>query len=461
MLSVHNLSKSYGVTPLFTNVTFNLNSGEKAGLVGPNGCGKTTLLRLINGEEPADSGVVSFNPPGLIVGTLQQGYTFDPDITLADYTQQQSGNIDDLSDALGTLSARLAAQPNAPSLHREYDHTLARLSAAVDAASHAQPILASLGLGDLDPTFPVSALSGGQKTRLALAGLLLSAPDLLLLDEPTNHLDFAMLEWLEDWLAHSRCAALIVSHDRVFLDRAVTQILELDPESRTLRAYPGGYSDYLEAKASELARRQQEYADQQNEIQRLTSAARHLRGIATFRKGGKADTPDKFAKAFFANRGLATVKRAKSMEARVEKLINEDHIDKPRAGWQMKMEFEAASESSRDVLVLQQLTIGYGTTPVLSGIDQTLHFGERIALVGPNGSGKTTLLRTAAGLLPPLAGRCRLGSNVRAGYMSQEQEDLDPAQYRPRCFDAGSHLCPKPKLAPSSTSTCLVLTRSF
>src|SRR5512133_3486785 len=148
MLSVHNLSKSYGVTPLFTNVTFNLNAGDKAGLVGPNGCGKTTLLRLINGEELADSGVVTFNPPGLIVGTLQQGYTFDPDITIADYTQQQSGDIDDLSDALGALSTALTAQPDVPSLHREYDRILARLSAAIDAASRTQPILASLGLGD-------------------------------------------------------------------------------------------------------------------------------------------------------------------------------------------------------------------------------------------------------------------------------------------------------------------------
>ncbi|MRR13310.1 ABC-F family ATP-binding cassette domain-containing protein, partial [bacterium] len=163
------------------------------------------------------------------------------------------------------------------------------------------------------------------------------------------------------------------------------------------------------------------------EIQRLTSAARHLRGIATFRKGGKADSGDKFAKGFFANRGLGTVKRAKSVEARVEKLLNEDRVAKPRAGWQMKMEFGTAS-GSRDVLVMHDLTIGYTSgAPVLSGIEQTLRFGERVALIGPNGSGKTTLLRTAAGLLPPLSGRIRLGSSVRAGYMAQEQADLDPA----------------------------------
>ncbi len=427
MLSVRVLSKSYGVTPLFADVTFNLNTGEKAGLIGPNGCSKTTLLRLIHGDESADGGKVTFSPPDLRVGFLRQGVEFDVSLSIAGYTQLASGDVDALSASLSTLSARVAEAPQDISVQHEYDATLTRLSAAVDAAGRAQPILASLGLGGLEPSFPVSALSGGQKTRLALAGLLLSPPDLLLLDEPTNHLDFDMLEWLEDWLIHSPCAALVVSHDRVFLDRTVTQILELDPASHALRSYPGDYSAYLEAKAGELARRQQEYADQQEEIQRLASAARHLRGIATFRKGGKADTGDKFARGFFANRGLATVKRAKSVEARVEKLLDEERIEKPRAGWQMKMEFGASNPGSRDVLALHDLTIGYGSSAVLSGIEQTLHFGERVALTGPNGSGKTTLLRTAAGLLPAQSGICRLGSSVRAGYMAQEQEDLDPA----------------------------------
>lgn len=427
MLTVHHLTKSFGVTPLFENCSFSINPGEKIGLVGPNGCGKTTLLRILTGEIPSDAGVVTFTPPALRVGYLPQGVQFDPAETIHGYTQKMCGDLDALSTQLADLAAQLSHQPNQPALQQQYDSLLERIAAADESTALMQPILASLGLDGLDPALPVSALSGGQKTRLGLAGILLSSPKLLLLDEPTNHLDLQMLEWLESWLAHSPAAALIVSHDRVFLDRVVTQIFEMDPQKKTLCIYPGNYSAYLIQKEMEYARRLQEYSDQQEEIQRLTSAARHLRGIATFKKGGKADSGDKFARGFFANRGLETVRRARSVEARVEKMLTTDHIDKPHAGWQMKMEFTDTPESGRDVLVMQNLSVGYDGLPLLSGISRTVHFGDRLALTGPNGCGKTTLLRTVAGVQPPLAGKCRLGAGVIAGYMRQEQEELDPA----------------------------------
>jgi len=235
-----------------------------------------------------------------------------------------------------------------------------------------------------------------------------------------------MLVWLEEWLVSYPGAVLVVSHDRAFLDHTATGILEIDAKTHRLRSFAGNYSDYMEQKNAEMARHWQQYSDQQDEIVRLTNAARHMRGLAKFRKGGKADTGDKFAKGFFANRGLETVRRAKQIEQRVERLQTVDHIDKPKAPWEMKIEFSDIPETGRDVIALEHLSIGYGENILLEDLNQVLRYGQRVALIGPNGSGKTTLLRTITGSVSLLAGQLRIGSNVQLGYMAQEQENLDP-----------------------------------
>ncbi len=426
MLTAHHLSKTYGISPVLSDVSFSVNANEKIGLVGPNGCGKTTLLRILAGLEPSDSGTHQFNPPTLRVGYLPQGGNLAADLTLGDYLLQMQGNASSLTSRLEILASLLASDTNSLGLQQEYDQVLADLADSSFAAARTPALLASFGLDALPTALPLSALSGGQKTRLNLVGLLLQDPRLLLLDEPTNHLDPAMLEWLEDFLLHSRCGVLIVSHDRKFLDSVTNSTFEIDPRTHTLTAYAGNYSAYLAQKEEEQAHLRQEYSDQQEQIRQLTDAARRIRGIAVFRKGGKADTGDKFAKAFFANRGLATIKRAKNIEARVERLLNEDHIDKPRSSWQMKMDFKAVPESGRDVLILDHLSIGYDSNPILTGINAVIRYGDRVSLSGENGCGKTTLLRTAVGILPPLSGRCRLGASVIPGFLTQEQENLRP-----------------------------------
>ncbi len=425
MLKVQNISKSFGVDLVISQISFTINAGERLALVGPNGCGKSTLIRILMGLEKADSGAVLFDPSDVRVGYLPQGFEFEGDETVEGYINRMEGDLEGLSERLEVLAMSLGDDPDQPEILDEYDTILAQLQIVSETAGRGPGVLAALGLGEIPPETLAGILSGGQKTRLALAGALLSNPQLLLLDEPTNHLDIGMLEWLEDWLNGFQGAVLLVSHDRAFLDGVATSILEIDQFTHRGRIYEGNYQAYLEQKHYEREQQWEAYTDQLEEIGRLRAAAAHLRGIAQFRKGGKADTGDKFAKGFFANRGLGTIGRAKKIERRIGKLLSDDKIEKPKLVWEMKIDWNTAGETGRDVVVCEDLAVGYDGQAVLAHIDLVLRYGQRVALIGPNGSGKSTLMRTIAGLLPPINGKLRLGSGVRPGYMAQEQEELD------------------------------------
>jgi ATP-binding cassette subfamily F protein 3 len=253
-----------------------------------------------------------------------------------------------------------------------------------------------------------------------LARLLLSNPDLLLLDEPTNHLDIDALEWLERFLQGFEGAALIVSHDRTFLDCTVRTILELDVHTRTLKEYPGTYTDYVGVKERERERHWAAYKDQQEYIAHLQNTLAARKDYARSIEQGTIDyAPRKIAK------GIA--RRAQVQQRRIQRLLDsEDRIDRPEHTWQMKLEFVDTPASGRDVLHLQDVAMGFGERQLFQDVNLTLRAGERIALVGPNGSGKTTLARLIRGELEPRAGRVRLGAGVKLGIYDQEQEDLDP-----------------------------------
>jgi ATP-binding cassette subfamily F protein 3 len=425
MLQVNNISKTYGGNVILKDVSFVVNRGERLGLVGPNGCGKTTLLRIVVGQERPDHGSVHTSPADVTVGYLAQALGFEPGATVGDVMRQVVDGLREAERQVETLAQRisLAQGDELARLMDEYADVLARFEAASGyGVSHTiDAVLAGLGLDSVEQTTPVAILSGGQKTRLGLARLLQARPQILLLDEPTNHLDIEALEWLEGFLDGYEGAILVVSHDRAFLNRTVRTILELDPLTHTVAVYPGNYNDYWQAKVREREKQQAAYKDQQERTARMAAEVRRLGGVA---RGIERETTHFHYRKIA--RGLA--RRATVQKRRLERLLKSDErVEKPGRTWQMKLAFDGTPESGKDVLLLEDLALGYGDEPLFSGVRLTLRQGERVVLVGPNGSGKTTLLRGIVGELTPLAGRIRLGVDVVVGYYSQEQEGLDAA----------------------------------
>jgi ATP-binding cassette subfamily F protein 3 len=426
---VHSLSKSYGLNAVLKNISFSLKQGERAALVGPNGCGKSTLLNIIAGEEIPDSGHVAYTPANLRVGYLHQGITFDPGETLGSYLNQYASNLDEMLLSLEDVCERLVQQPDDPGILTAYDQTIKDLQHAQEMEGARVNILSGFDLMDISQATLIDELSGGQKMRLALAGILLENPDLLLLDEPTNHLDIEMRRWLRDWVLSYSGTILLVSHDRAFLDAVIQKVIAFPPAGEGLQEYPGNYSDYLAVRESEHAVAVQAFVDQQDEIKRLKKAARSVRDQAKPHKGGKADSKntDGFSVGHFADRSLETVRRAKQIEKRVTYLEGEGKLDKPSQAWELRMQFAETPESGKIALAMDRLMIGYDGLPLLQAISETVTQGQRIALVGPNGVGKTTLFKTLLGEVSPVAGSFTFGAGVHLGYLSQEQEMLDPS----------------------------------
>lgn len=450
MLTVHSLSKSFDFQTLFDDVSFSLNPGQRVGLVGPNGCGKTTLLRILAGMDSPSAGRVTRDPK-LRIGYLPQGFEPDPADTIAAIIGRTAGDVSVLEAELSAVAIALASDPHDPDLGAAYDDLLRRITFAETGSIG--KILAGLGLDGIDPHLPAGVLSGGQKTRLSLALVLLNDPQLLLLDEPTNHLDIAMLEWLEGWLVACPCAALVVSHDRTFLDHTVTRILEMEPENRSgsraahVREYTGNYSAYVAQREAGLAKQWSAFNDQQMEIRRMqqdiarvkAQAAQAERAVRTLSKSGSKMPSDVRSKGFKSyERGMAkkVARKAAAREKRLERYIEDDErVERPsHASWQshsaqIKVAFDETPHLGRSVIQVEDLSVGYSAhTPLLHGLRLHVEAGQRVAITGPNGSGKTTLLRTLAGQLAPLAGEVRLGPSVRPGYISQDQSGLDPAR---------------------------------
>lgn len=427
MLTVSAISKQFAGadSPVLKNITFTVNAGERVGLVGPNGSGKTTLLRIITGELAPDAGSVVRSPADLRVGYLPQGLDVPDDTPLADVLNPHAAALRAVEAAVEQLGAQIAAASGRAqdALMAQYGAALddlAYLSEQVNAGDDAR-VLAGLGLDGLAPDTPVGTLSGGQKTRLGLASLLLHDPQLLILDEPTNHLDVRALEWLEGWLRQFDGGALIVSHDRTFLDQTVNRIVALDEQTHTAQVYEGTYSTYAAAVRSALDRQWARWRDQQVEIARLQADMRQTMARAVRKENAtNNDQQRRYARK--------VAKRAKAKETRLQRYLDEaDRVQKPTAGWSLKLDFGDLPATGQDVVFLQDLAIGYAPLPpLLRHLNLTVRAGERVAVLGPNGHGKSTLLKTIVGQIAPLAGDVRLGASVKIGYLAQEQDILNP-----------------------------------
>jgi len=421
LLTVNTVSKRHGDTPILESVSFTINPGERIGLIGPNGAGKTTLMRLIAGIDQPDSGSISI-APHIRIGYLRQGFT-----------DLLAGNLADLLDiptngllaAQAELEAATAAFANpevdADDTAAAYDSALSRFEAAggyggIDAL---QALLGKFHLADVPLTRELGTLSGGQKTRAGLAGLLASEPDLLILDEPTNHLDAEAQAWLAEFLRTCRSAVLVVSHDRGFLDDVVSRIFALDPFTHHLTVYAGNYSDYVTAKQHEEEEHLASWQRQQKEIRRIEQDIRTTEAKA---RGIEASTIDYAIRKKAAKIARPAVVRKAKLERMLE---STDAVEKPVQTWGMAASFESSHEGPRDVAIVTDASVSLGGELVLAGVSIHLRHGDRVGITGPNGSGKTTLLRLLSGNLEPDAGSVRLGSGVRVGYFAQEQESLD------------------------------------
>jgi len=402
VISLSSVSKQYGRQVLFVDASFQLNPGEKVGLVGPNGAGKTTLFRMIVGEESPDEGDVSV-PKRTTIGYFRQDVEEMSGRSVLDEAIAGSGRLGILHHQLEALQHDMTD----PAKADDMDRILARFGEVQEEYEHlggygleaqAREVLHGLGFDDRRIDADVGLLSGGWKMRVAMARVLLGAPDVLLMDEPTNHLDIESIVWLEEFLKSRAGALLMTSHDREFMNRVVTKIAEIDGGEIT--AYSGNYDFYERERAIREANREAAYARQQAML------AKEQRFIERF---------------------SAHAAKAAQVQSRVKALEKIEKIELPKKRRVVRFDFRQPPRSGDQVAVLEGVSKAYGDRVVHDGLSMTIRRGERWCVMGRNGAGKTTLLRMVAGVLAPDSGRIALGASLKTGYFAQQALDLlDP-----------------------------------
>ncbi|HEY7357759.1 MAG TPA: ABC-F family ATP-binding cassette domain-containing protein [Ktedonobacterales bacterium] len=427
-LVVHHLSKTFGINIVLDDLSFSVGAGERVGVVGMNGVGKSTLLNILSGQEPLDAGTVAL-AAGAEMAYLPQATPAFFGRTIDDLILESVGNLRQLEARMRQLEAQMAGADEAamPTLLEEYAQASTRFQdrGGYDLDYRIDAILAGLGIAHLPRTREVQTLSGGEKARVGLATLLLRSPDVLLLDEPTNHLDVAALEWLEGYLAAYSGALLAVSHDRQFLNRVVNRIFEIDERSHHLKKYEGNYDTFAAAKAAERAKWEEDYERQQEEIKDL-----RLRMRETGRQVAHNRAPKDGDKYIYNFKGGGVQKAiSRNVRAAEEQLkrIEADPIAKPPKPLRFYPRFDAKPLRSDSVISVEHVSKSHAGRVILRDLSFRVASDARIVLVGPNGVGKTTLLRLLLGLDTPDAGSVRVTGSARLGYLPQEPL-VDPNQ---------------------------------
>ena len=408
ILSANNITKTYGIDPILTEVSFHINHGDRIGIVGANGAGKTTLLNILSGRLACDSGdfFVSSNTN---IGYLRQSDNFESEKTVYEEMLSIFQEVIDMEKELENMSHQTSEESNQGKdvtrlLHQYDDLTeIFKNKNGYGYKSEIHGILNSMAFPEESFDKRISILSGGERTRLALASLLLKKPDLLLLDEPTNHLDIGTLKWLEQYLKTYSGTIVVISHDRYFLDQTVNRVFEI--ENHKLFTYEGNYTAFAEKKRMREADELRKYESQQKEIQRQEEIIRRFKQHGT----------EKLAK------------RAQSREKRLEHV---ERLERPTVPLgKMKIRFKQDFQSGNDVLLVRELAKSFGRgeqrRQLFRNAELDIKRGERICLVGPNGIGKTTLLKIIMGDMEPDQGHIKVGHNVAFGYYDQEQNLLN------------------------------------
>lgn len=400
VLSANNLTKTYGTDVIIEKASFHLNDGDKVGIIGRNGAGKTTLLNMLTGQLSCDEGEF-FVSQNIRIGYLKQRDNFNSERTVMEEIEGIFSGLAKLEEEITRLSDEVAANPHDMRRIEKLDELQHRFDreGGYTYKSEIIGILNSMAFGESFYNKKISSLSGGERTRLALAALLLEKPDILLLDEPTNHLDIGTLKWLEQYLSAYKGTVMIVSHDRYFLDQTVNRIFEV--ENHKVYCYEGKYSDYAAQKKLRRETELRAYNNQQREIARQEEMIRRMKQHGT--------------------EHLA--KRAASREKRLDML---ERLERPESEMgKMKIHFRQNFQSGGDVILAEDLEkcFGWGQNrrELFRNVNLDIKRGERICIVGPNGVGKTTLLRVLLGELPPTAGYLKIGHNVAFGYYDQGQ----------------------------------------
>ncbi|MEH7180960.1 ABC-F family ATP-binding cassette domain-containing protein [Neobacillus vireti] len=401
LLQVNQLAKYYGADLILSNIKLELQTRDRVALVGRNGAGKSTLLKIIAGHLSHDGGEI-IKPKGVSIGYLAQNTGLESHLSIWDEMLSVFESLRRMEAAIRQLEVQMsdpAAIENTSSYERilkEYDELQVKFKEQGGYQYEADIRSILHGLNFHDSSLMISSLSGGQKTRLALGKLLLSKPDILILDEPTNHLDIDTLTWLEQYLQGYDGAILIVSHDRYFLDKVVTQVYEIS--RKQIQKFIGNYSAYLDQKAASYERDLKLYEKQQQEVANLQD---------------------------FIQRNLARASTTKRAQSRRKKLEKMDLMDRPLGDEKSAtFSFEIEKQTGNDVLTVDSLAVGYDGQKVSENISMRAYRGESIALVGPNGVGKSTLLKTIIKKLPALSGKVLYGANLAIGYYDQEQAEL-------------------------------------
>jgi len=396
VLAFSNVTKQYGGQLLFVDASFQINPGERIGLVGPNGAGKSTVFRLILGDEDADDGVIE-RPKKLAIGCFRQDAGDARGRSILEETIAGAGEVAALGEELHELTARLeAAGDDLDQVVERFGEVQARYQdlGGYELEARAQEILAGLGFGPERTGDDVGTLSGGWKMRVALARILLARPEILLLDEPTNYLDLESIIWLEGFLRDYPGTVVMTCHDKDIMNRVVGKIIEID--GGAIRTYGGNYDFYEKARVEETARREAEYARQQAML------AKESRFIERFK---------------------THVAKAAQVQSRLKKLEKIEKIAEPRRIVERTFEFRAPSRSGDDVVKVEGLRKAYGERVVHDDLSLIIRRGERWAVMGENGAGKSTLLKMMAGALAPDAGTATIGASVTLGYYAQHTMD--------------------------------------